>query len=100
MRAGGGDTHHALGLFSVGPAAPRPPRGSTGLYHLAWVVPTIENLAAAARDLSAAGALGGARNHRVAKTLYGAQPDGNQVEVICRLPREIWRAHEQRRTIN
>ena len=35
MRAAGGDNHHDLGLFSVGPDAPRAPRGSTGLYHLA-----------------------------------------------------------------
>ena len=49
MRAGGGDNHHDLGLFAVGPDAPRPPRGSTGLYHLAWEVPSIEDLATAAR---------------------------------------------------
>ena len=44
MRSPNGDNHHDLGLFSVGPDAPRPPRGSTGLYHLAWEVPTIEDL--------------------------------------------------------
>src|SRR3954467_13598682 len=55
MRAGGGDNHHDLGLFSVGPEAPRAPRGSTGLYHLAWEVPTIEDLADASRILSEAG---------------------------------------------
>ena len=48
MRAGSGENHHDLGLFSVGPDAPRPPHGSTGLYHLAWEVPTIDDLAAAA----------------------------------------------------
>src|SRR2546427_10016524 len=42
MRAPGGQNHHDLGLFEVGPAAARPPRGSVGLYHLAWEVPTIE----------------------------------------------------------
>ena len=47
MRAGAGDNHHDLGLFSVGPDAPRAPRGSVGLYHLAWEVPTIDDLAAA-----------------------------------------------------
>src|SRR5437762_2148889 len=49
MRAANGENHHDLGLFSVGPAAPHPSRGSTGLYHLAWEVPTIEDLATAAR---------------------------------------------------
>ena len=64
MRSPNGDNHHDLGLFSVGPDAPRPPRGSTGLYHLAWEVPTIDDLAVAAKVLSEAGALGGARPRR------------------------------------
>ena len=71
MRSAGGDNHHDLGLFSVGPEAPRAPRGSVGLYHLAWEVPTIEDLADAARVLSEAGALGGASDHGVSKSLYG-----------------------------
>ena len=45
MRSASGENHHDLGLFSVGPDAPRPPRGSVGLYHLAWEVPTIDDLA-------------------------------------------------------
>ena len=35
--------HHDLGLFGVGAQPPRP-RGSLGLYHLAWQVDTIEEL--------------------------------------------------------
>jgi len=35
MRAPGGENHHDLGLFEVGATAPRPMRGSVGLYHLA-----------------------------------------------------------------
>src|SRR5215210_5092477 len=90
MRAGGGDNHHDLGLFSVGADAPRAPRGSTGLYHLAWEVPTIEDLATAARELSDAGALHGASDHGVSKSLYGADPDGNEFEIMWRVPREAW----------
>jgi catechol-2,3-dioxygenase len=90
MRAGNGDNHHDLGLFSVGPQAPRAPRGSTGLYHLAWEVPTIEDLATAARELRDAGALGGASDHGVSKSLYGADPDGNEFEIMWRVPREAW----------
>jgi len=56
MRSQLADNHHDLGLFSVGAAAPRPPRGATGLYHLAWEVPTIEALAEARDELDAAGA--------------------------------------------
>jgi catechol-2,3-dioxygenase len=95
MRAGGGDNHHDLGLFSVGPSAPRAPRGATGLYHLAWEVPTIEDLATAAGELSAAGALGGASDHGVSKSLYGADPDGNEFEIMWRVPREAWGEYEE-----
>jgi catechol-2,3-dioxygenase len=90
MRATGGENHHDLGLFEVGRQASRPPRGSVGLYHLAWEVPTIEDLAAMARSLSEAGALGGASDHGVSKSLYGQDPDGNEFEVMWRVPREAW----------
>jgi catechol-2,3-dioxygenase len=96
MRAAGGDNHHDLGLFSVGPDAPRPPRGSTGLYHLAWEVPTIEDLVAAAAALEEAGALTGASDHAVSKSLYGADPDGNEFEIMWRVPREAWGEEEHR----
>jgi catechol-2,3-dioxygenase len=95
MRAAGGDNHHDLGLFSVGPDARRAPRGSVGLYHLAWEVPTIDDLAAAAEALSGAGALGGASDHGVSKSLYGSDPDGNEFEIMWRVPREAWGEYEQ-----
>jgi catechol-2,3-dioxygenase len=90
MRAAGGENHHDLGLFEVGPQAPRPQRGSVGLYHLAWEVPTIEELARLAGALSAEGALSGASDHGVSKSLYGRDPDGNEFEVMWRVPREAW----------
>ena len=99
MRAAGGDNHHDLGLFSVGPDAPRAPRGSTGLYHLAWEVPTIDDLATAAKVLSVAGALGGASDHGVSKSLYGADPDGNEFEIMWRVPREAWGEYEHKGTV-
>jgi catechol-2,3-dioxygenase len=99
MRAASGDNHHDLGLFSVGPAAPRPPRGSTGLYHLAWEVPTIDDLATAAEALQEAGALGGASDHGVSKSLYGSDPDGNEFEIMWRVPREAWGDLEKRAVI-
>jgi len=95
MRARGGDNHHDLGLFSVGPDAPRPGRGSVGLYHLAWEVPRIDDLASAARILSEAGALGGASDHGVSKSLYGSDPDGNEFEIMWRVPRDAWGEYEQ-----
>ena len=99
LRSPIGDNHHDLGLFSVGPNAPRPARGSVGLYHLAWEVPTIEDLADAARVLSEARALGGASDHGVSKSLYGQDPDGNEFEIMWRVPREAWGEYEKRGVI-
>ncbi len=96
MRSASGENHHDLGLFSVGPDATRPPRGSVGLYHLAWEVPTIDDLAAAAAVLGAAGALSGASDHGVSKSLYGVDPDGNEFEIMWRVPREAWGEYEHR----
>jgi len=96
MRAGGGDNHHDLGLFSVGDDAGGPRRGSVGLYHLAWEVPAIHDLAAAAETLAEAGALRGTSDHAVSKSLYGADPDGNEFEIMWRVPREEWGEDEHR----
>jgi catechol-2,3-dioxygenase len=96
MRSPLAGNHHDLGLFSVGPDAPRPVRGSVGLYHLAWEVPTIEDLAEAARILEEAGALGGASDHGVSKSLYGRDPDGNEFEIMWSVPRDAWGDYETR----
>ncbi|MFN2484767.1 MAG: VOC family protein [Candidatus Limnocylindria bacterium] len=90
MRSAIADNHHDLGLFSVGAQAPRPPRGSTGLYHLAWEVGSFDDLADAAHQLSAEGALTGASDHGVSKSLYGRDPDGNEFEIMWAVPREDW----------
>ena len=99
LRAAGSDNHHDLGLMAVGPEAPRPPRGSTGLYHLAWQVPAIEDLARAAEVLSAEGALGGASDHGATKSLYGRDPDGNEFEIMWMVPRDEWGEYEQRAVV-
>jgi catechol-2,3-dioxygenase len=96
LRAAGSTNHHDLGLLAVGSQAPRPPRGSTGLYHLAWEVPTIHDLAASARVLSELSALTGASDHGATKSLYGRDPDHNEFEVMWMVPREQWGEYEDR----
>jgi len=51
LRAKNSANHHDLGLFAA-PTQTRAPLGSPGLYHLAWEVPAIEDLAAARTTLS------------------------------------------------
>ena len=91
MRANGSDNHHDLGLFGVGGQAPPPTRGErVGLYHVAWEVATIEDLARAREALVAAGALGGESDHGNSLSLYAQDPDGNEFEVFWMVPREEW----------
>ena len=81
--------HHDLGLFGVGAQPPRP-RGSIGLYHLAWQVDTIDELVGARATLLRLRALTGESSHGATKSLYGRDPDGNEFEVMWMLPRDAW----------
>jgi catechol-2,3-dioxygenase len=84
--------HHDLGLFGVGAQPPRP-RGSLGLYHLAWQVDTIEELEQARRTLAELDAYTGESSHGATKSVYGKDPDGNEFEVMWMLPRAEWGAY-------
>jgi catechol-2,3-dioxygenase len=86
--------HHDLGLFGVGSAGGPKRPGAIGLYHLAWQVDTIDELAAARDLLLHLGAYTGESSHGATKSIYGADPDGNEFEVMWMLPREAWGDHE------
>ena len=93
LQANGSDNHHDLGLFAVGPdAAPLPQGRRVGLYHAAWEVATIQDLARAREELQAAGALVGESDHGASLSLYAQDPDGNELEVFWMVPREEWDA--------
>lgn len=94
LRAPASANHHDLGLFGLGPAALPKVRGSVGLYHLAWQVDTIDDLADARSRLVEAGALTGESSHGATKSVYGVDPDGNEFEVMWLLPRDAWGEHE------
>jgi catechol-2,3-dioxygenase len=85
---------HDLGLFEVGQAsAPRNPY--VGLYHLAWEVGTLAELAEIRGRLDERGALVGASDHRVSKSLYAKDPSGIEFEVMWRVPAEDWERETQ-----
>jgi catechol-2,3-dioxygenase len=94
LRGPGSDNHHDLGLFGLGSAASPKQRGSVGLYHLAWQVPTIDDLVEARKALLDSGTLSGESDHGATKSLYGADPDGNEFEIMWMLPRASWGEHE------
>ena len=74
------------------PAAPARPRRSTGLFHLAILVPDRPELARSLRRVLAAGAgFTGASDHLVSEALYLDDPEGNGIEIYRDRPREEWR---------
>lgn len=95
LRAPGSDNHHELGLFGLGDGAPGPEPGRVGLYHLAWEVATIGDLARARDLLAETGALVGASDHGATKSLYAVDPDGNELELMWLVPRAEWGEHER-----
>jgi catechol-2,3-dioxygenase len=88
MHAADTENDHDLGLFSLGPQAPPPQAGRVGLYHLAWEVDTIHDLAAMRERLVRMDALVGESDHGVSKSLYAKDVDGNEFEVMWALPVE------------
>jgi catechol-2,3-dioxygenase len=94
LRARGSDNHHDLGLMELGAEAARPPRGSIGLYHLAWELAGIAELAAAREELIRAGAFTGESDHGATKSVYGSDPDGHEFELMVLLPRQEWGEYE------
>jgi catechol-2,3-dioxygenase len=91
--------HHDLGLFGVGPSAPPKRRGGIGLYHLAWQLDTIDELAEARQVLVEAGAYTGESSHGATKSIYAADPDGNEFEIMWMLPRDAWGEFENTASI-
>ena len=72
-------------------APPRPP-GTTGLFHLAILVPTRSDLAAALQRIvnEERSAFTGASDHLVSEALYLRDPEGNGIELYRDRPREEW----------
>jgi catechol 2,3-dioxygenase len=90
LSAGGYHHHIGLNTWESQGGSP-PPRGATGLYHVAIVYPTRAELADALRRLTKAGIpLDGASDHGVSEALYLRYADGNGVELYWDRPKEQW----------
>ena len=91
-----GESHHDLALLRVGDSAPSPTPTSVGLYHVAVQLADWEAVKVAHALLLERGLLKGTADHGVTKSLYTADPDGNEIELYCDAPRAEWegRVHE------
>jgi catechol 2,3-dioxygenase len=73
------------------PDAPARPPHTTGLFHLALLVPTRADLTRALRRVFETGwHLSGASDHLVSEALYLSDPEGNGIELYRDRPREEW----------
>lgn len=81
---GTSDDHH-LGLFEQAGVS-RPDERVARMYHSAWEVGDLTDLARARTRLAAAGALVGSSDHGVSLSLYAKDPDGIEFEVFWTVP--------------
>ena len=102
MRAPASENHHDIAFFTIGEGAEPSQAGArtVGLYHLAWEVATLEELAEMRDRLAGAGALVGASDHGANKSLYAKDPDGIEFEVMWLVPPEHWGAAENQAIID
>lgn len=90
VAAGGYHHHIGLNTWESRGGSP-PPRGTTGLFHLAILYPTRAALADALKRLQAASVpLDGASDHGVSEALYLRDPDGNGIELYHDRPESEW----------
>jgi len=78
------DDHH-LGLFEQTGVAP-PDERVARMYHAAWEVGELTDLARARRRLREAGALVGESDHGASLSLYARDPDGLEFELFWTVP--------------
>jgi catechol 2,3-dioxygenase len=87
----GVDAGKPLVELEADPDAPQRPPHTTGLFHLALLVPSRADLARALRRVVAAGwRLSGASDHLVSEALYLSDPEGNGIELYRDRPRDEW----------
>jgi catechol 2,3-dioxygenase len=90
LSAGGYHHHIGLNTWESRGGSP-PPRGTTGLYHVAILYPSRAALADALRRVLAAGIrIDGASDHGVSEAIYLSDPDGNGIELYRDRPQEEW----------
>ena len=81
---GTSDDHH-LGLFEQ-PGVPQPDERVARMYHAAWEVDELTDLARARQRLIDAGSLVGQSSHGVSLSLYAKDPDGLEFEIFWTVP--------------
>ena len=96
LRAPESTNHHDIAFFTIGAKAGPSEAGrrTVGMYHIAWAVNDLDELEQMKARLLDAGALVGASDHGVNKSLYAVDPDGLEFEVTWVVPPHLWADEE------
>jgi len=87
---GAGDDTALLILHSA-PGAPPRPAGTTGLFHMAFLLPDRIELGSMIRRVRDAGVtFEGFADHNVSEAAYLTDPDGNGIELYADRSRDVW----------
>ncbi len=90
LSAGGYHHHIGLNVWESKNGSP-PPRGTTGLYHFAILLPSRKALAKSLLRLLESGwPIDGAADHGVSEAIYFHDPDHNGIEIYRDRPRDEW----------
>jgi catechol-2,3-dioxygenase len=84
---GSGDDHN-LGLFEQ-PGVRPPDEGVARMYHAAWEVDELTDLARARQRLIEARSLVGSSDHGTSLSLYAKDPDGLEFEIFWTVPEGV-----------
>lgn len=95
LSAGGYHHHIGLNTWESYGGTP-PPIGTTGLYHVAILLPNRKELARSVqRLLNHHWQIDGGADHGVSEAIYLHDPDNNGIELYADTPREQWKYDAQ-----
>lgn len=80
----------ALIRLDAAPDAPERPRGTAGLFHIAFLYPDRASLGAVLQRLLQFGIPLGSADHGVSEALYLTDLEGNGIELYADRPRDAW----------
>jgi len=90
VRLGAPAHETTLVVLKAAPDRPPRPRGTAGLFHVAFLYPDRAALARALRRVLDRGVRIGSADHGVSEAIYLADPEGNGIELYADRPPDAW----------
>ncbi len=86
------DYHHDIAVFKTAPDADLPKKEQVGLVHVALVADSVQTVRQMYDRCKEQGVeIVGTTDHKITKSLYIKDPEGNTVEIYAEVPEYNWR---------